>query len=322
MLEPATLEGLNPDVFNRVALLQIPRVLGLCDRLPTSPTFGCCDRNYWHYRLLDIPNARLQEVCWLLALLYTVPFETSRYYQNPQLLIWVQGMLDFWARTRNTDGSVNEVYPFERSFCATSFSTLAVTESLLLLKEQVTLSLETLKLTAQWLVEHQNPIVFNQEAASLVALHNLVELTDDKTLRCAEAKRKDSLLRAQHESGYFPEYRGMDIGYLTISLGLLALYAEKTKDADVIEACHKAAAFLEPRIQEDGHYDFSQTSRRTQYLYPSGLARFAPQVLARLQCGLEKDVVISPQWMDDRYCIALTTDYLLTVQTLREGASC
>jgi hypothetical protein len=284
-------------------------------------------RYYWHYRLLDIPNARFQEVCWLLALLYAHPFEARRYYQNPQLLLWIQGMIDYWARRRNDDGSVNEVYPFERSFCATSFSALAVTESLLLLKGQLRVEYLALDKTAQWLALHQNPAVLNQEAASLVALHNLAELTGNKKLRCAEAKRKDAILSMQHPNGYFPEYGGMDIGYLSITLGLLALYAQKTQDGDIIAACHKAVAFLNSKIQDDGRYDASQTSRRTQYLYPSGLAMFAPELLARLQNGLEQDLVINPQWMDDRYCIALTTDYLVTANMLQglrmqEHAAC
>jgi hypothetical protein len=57
------------------------------------------------------------------------------------------------------------------------------------------------------------------------------------------------------------------------------------------------------------------------------LAMFAPELLARLQNGLEQDLVINPQWMDDRYCIALTTDYLVTANMLQglrmqEHAAC
>lgn len=315
-------DGLKPSVFSHLALLQAPRILGLCDRESLSKTFGCCDRNYWHYRLLDLPNARLQEVCWYLALLYKHSFGGSRYHQNPTLITWIQGMIRFWLKHRNADGSVNEVYPFERSFCATSFSALSVTESLLLLDGQLTADRDALIKTGKWLAANNNPTVFNQEAASLVALHNLARLTGDKTFLCAAAKRKDSILHAQHPKGYFPEYGGMDIGYLSISLGLLALYVEKTGDADIRAACQKAVAFMEPLIGEDGRYDATQTSRRTQYLYPSGLALFAPHLLARLQNGLERDVAISPQWMDDRYCIALATDYLLTARFLEQPVLC
>lgn len=302
----ATLLKNKAEVFAQKALSQLERILGLCDREPTSKTYGCCDRNYWHYRLLDLPNARLQEVCWFLA---------AHDQTSPKLIQWAQGMIDFWVAHQNSDGSVNEVYPFERSFCATSFSTLAVTESLLL-QEDLHIDFDALLKTGRWLADHHNTPVFNQEAASLVALHNIAQLTGDKTISAQVTKRKSQLIMLQDASGYFPEYGGMDIGYLTISLGLLALYSEKTQDAEIIAACEKAARFLEPRINEDGRYDNNQTSRRTQYLYPYGLAVFAPNILARLQTGLEQNRVINPQWMDDRYCIALATDYLLTARKL------
>lgn len=293
-----------------VALRQVPRILGLCDRDSASETFGCCDRYYWHYRLLDLPNARFQEVCWLLALLYVHPFD-PRYYRNSRVLEWIGAQIEYWLNIRNNDGSVNEVYPFERSFCATSFSTLAITESLLLLGNDLPFERNRLKKTGDWLIRNGNPEVSNQEAACLAALRNLAELLGDARYEVAVARRKADLLKRQHVQGFFPEYGGMDIGYLSITLSLLALFTDRTPDAEMLAAGRKAAAFLEPRIAPDGCYDNTGTSRRTQYLYPAGLARFTPQVLGRLESGLARDVILSPQWMDDRYCIAFAIDYLL-----------
>ena len=28
---------------------------------PHSPTYGCFDRNYWHYRIIDFPSGMAQE---------------------------------------------------------------------------------------------------------------------------------------------------------------------------------------------------------------------------------------------------------------------
>lgn len=302
-------------LYREIALGQVPRILGLCDRDPDSRTFGCGDRYYWHYRLLDLPNARFQEVSWLTALLYSLPFD-ERYYQNSSVLVWTEGMIRFWLGNRNGDGSVNEVYPFERSFCATSFSTLAVTESLLLLKpalppEIFSGFIHQLAKTGRWLADHDNVEVMNQQAASLVALQNLATLTGSGELVQAARRKRESILQAQAEAGFFPEYGGMDIGYLSITLGLLALYAQKAHDVDMEVACRKAAGFLEPLIDNQGHYDYSQTSRRTQYLYPSGFHRYSPEILESHARGLKANTVLNPQWMDDRYCIALTVDYLL-----------
>lgn len=232
--------------------------------------------------------------------------------------MWVQAMLDFWLSWQNKDGSVNEVYPYERSFCATSFSTLAVTECLLA-QPSLMIQPKSLIKTGRWLSGAHNPSVFNQEAASLVALYNIGNLTGDSTILAEVEIRQRTLLNLQDDSGYFPEYGGMDVGYCSISLGLLALYWQKTQDSDVREACERAVAFLEPLIDGEGRYDNRNTSRKTQYLYPYGLAVFAPHLLQRLQVGLERQRVICPQWLDDRYCIPLATDYLLTAQYLRQA---
>ena len=61
------------------ALETVPRVLGQCDRGAGSATAGCCDRTYWHYHILDFPNARFQEAGWLLALAYTSDLPGNAY---------------------------------------------------------------------------------------------------------------------------------------------------------------------------------------------------------------------------------------------------
>ena len=46
----------DPRWYADAALHEIPRLLTLLDRDPSSPTYGCFDRNYWHYRTQDFPS--------------------------------------------------------------------------------------------------------------------------------------------------------------------------------------------------------------------------------------------------------------------------
>ena len=62
---------------------QIPRLLGLLDRNPLSCTYGCFDRQYWHYRTSDFACTRSQEAVLTLALLYNN--KATKYYQSPLL---------------------------------------------------------------------------------------------------------------------------------------------------------------------------------------------------------------------------------------------
>ena len=56
---------MNP--YKQIILLEVPKILSLLDRDEDSPTYGCFDRNFWHYKLNDYSNARMQEVCLILA---------------------------------------------------------------------------------------------------------------------------------------------------------------------------------------------------------------------------------------------------------------
>src|SRR5713101_2256844 len=67
------------ELFAEFALREIPKLLTLQDRNPHSPTYGCFDRNYWHYKVADFPCGMSQEFVWPLALAAVVdpPLATS-----------------------------------------------------------------------------------------------------------------------------------------------------------------------------------------------------------------------------------------------------
>ena len=58
---------INKDLFVREALAQIPKILTLLDRNPHSPTYGCFDRNFWHYKIIYFPSGMSQEFVYPLA---------------------------------------------------------------------------------------------------------------------------------------------------------------------------------------------------------------------------------------------------------------
>ena len=44
------------NLFANAALAQIPKILTLQDRNPHNPHYGCFDRNYWQYKIIDFPS--------------------------------------------------------------------------------------------------------------------------------------------------------------------------------------------------------------------------------------------------------------------------
>ena len=68
--------------LTKFVLDNTPRMIGWIDRRKGSPTYGCSDRNYWHYKIVDFPCAMLQETALTLALLYSENFEYNQYYKS------------------------------------------------------------------------------------------------------------------------------------------------------------------------------------------------------------------------------------------------
>jgi len=307
------LNSIGLDKLRKIALSQIPRILGLGDRKEGSKTYGCFDRYYWHYGLLDFPNVRFQEAVLLLSLLYKEPFEGNSYYKNEKILSWVKATLEFWTRIQHLNGSFDENYPFEYSFVGTAFSTYAAAEAMINTGVETKEMRRSLERAGDWLIRHTNPDVANQIAGSISALHSVYTLCNTERHKLGCGRKLEELLRMQDREGFFFEYGGYDIGYMSIALSYLADYYCKTGDARLKGPLSKALDFMKIHVKEDGTFDCKPTSRKTQYIYPRGLLLpGAEAILARCVYGINENRILNPTWMDDRFCIPLTIDYLKT----------
>ena len=304
------------DIYRKIVLTQAPRIMGFGDRRASSDTFGCFDRYYWHYKLHDMPNARFQETALLLALLFKYDFTGNIFYNKQNVKEWAKAAINFWSRLRNRDGSLNEVYPYERSFCATSFSAYAITEAMLEADLGAGIELEK---TGEWLMNNNNTDVSNQTAAAALALYNIHTITGDKRYEAAAKKKLELLAKSQYEDGFLKEYDGYDIGYQTLTISLLARYCKKNEDECARSVLTKALKAVGGRIRGDGSYDNTETSRSTEFLYPYGFTALRSDVIKKHTKGLEENSVLNPGWMDDRYCAQLAVDYL---QAYLEGGRC
>lgn len=296
------------------AFAVLPRILGLCDRIEDSPTYGCCDRPYWHYRQADFANARFQEAGLLFALAAQCRPEFHRFAGVPRLARWSRAAWRFWLARRNGDGSLPESYPADRSFCATAFSAAAFAETVGLLGGAAAWSeeLAAAEPTFAWLASHGNPEVANQHAASLQALAAYAALTGEARYARAARLRRDEVLGLADDGGAFPEYGGFDAGYQSIAMAVLVRTMRWLGRDEKIEAVlGKGSALLEACVGADGRVDAEANSRRTQFIYPSSLVHARSPVLARIVKGLDQSAILRPAWMDDRYCTPFAIDYFL-----------
>ncbi|MGK7890454.1 MAG: hypothetical protein AB4042_14050 [Leptolyngbyaceae cyanobacterium] len=285
------------DLFAAAAIAQIPKILTLMDRNPHSPTYGCCDRNFWHYKIIDFPSGMAQEFVWPLALVYALPLPDNPYYQQPSLKTWVEAGITYAAQSAHRDGSCDDYFPFERAGGAAAFSLLACVESYTLLQLERPDLLDFFRLRADWLAHHQESgRLSNHQALIVLCLELLSRLLKTDRWDTAKAQRLEQVLSWQDDEGWFQEYEGCDPGYHTLTVSCLArVYAltpipplphsstpppptSLLKDA-IAKAIHLAQHFVHP----DGSYGGEYTSRNTYNFFPHGFelaGQWLPEALS------------------------------------------
>ena len=270
------------DIYRTAILAEVPRVLGLMDREPYSPTQGCCDRVYWAWKFTDFPGARFQEALCVLGFLYATDFEGNDYHGNPHLLEWIGDGLAYWSSIQYPDGSFDEAYPFERSLAATAFTSFYVGEALTFLGDALpdgvqARALETLRKAGAWLCNNDETHGFlsNHLAAAAAALHHVYRLTGDED--CAKRSQYfiDRILSHQSTEGWYDEYGSADPGYQTHGSFYLARIWQFNGDAALADSLDRAMRFLAHFVHVDGSLGGEYASRNTQTCYPAAFEMFA-----------------------------------------------
>lgn len=311
---------MSKEIYFESIISQIPRLLGLLNRNIGSLTYGCFDRQYWHYRIVDFPCARYQEAVLALALLYKLNHSKNLYFKNPNILEWINAAVEFWSKIQEKDGSFNEWYPHEKTFVATSFSTYAISETALIMEDKLIKEyrfiLDVLKRAADWLSPMIEEKVLNQTCGAVAALYNIYLLTGEHKYLVATQKKLDFLEKKQDLEGWLTEYGGLDMGYLSLAIDYLTKYYEKSKDETVFRILKKAILIIHSFIHSDYTFGGSFTSRNTEYFIPSGFEIMAKYLLESkdiaiiVRDAIAKEKTVIPAFLDDRYLAYMGYTYL------------
>jgi len=296
--------------YLRGCIQNAPRLIGLLDRNPASKTYGCFDRNYWHYKTTDFSCARLQEATLTLSLLYKIKHKENPYHNNKTILQWINAALEFWTTIQQKNGSFNEWYINENSFVATAFSAYAISETLLILKNRIEnkeIVIKSLERAANWLLKKHEKRVLNQESGAMIALYNVFLLTKNKKYLKSGADKVNFILTNQTKEGWFYEYGGADVGYLSLMIDYLAKYYKKTKNVGILRCLNRSIDFIKYFITPNLTFGGAYTSRNTEYLIPDGfeiLSRRnnnAKLICNKIRESIKRKSAISSFALDDRY---------------------
>lgn len=308
---------MSKDLFAREAIAQIPKLLTLLDRNPHSPTYGCFDRNFWQYKIIDFPSGMAQEFVWPLALAYDTDLLDNPFYRQPVLSEWVEAGILYAARSAHPDGSCDDYFPYERASGAAAFSLLAGIESYILLGLKNQAALEFFAKRADWLAHHQESgRLTNHQALIVLCLELLSRLLQTSRWDRAKALRLEQVMSWQNFEGWFQEYEGCDPGYHTLTISCLArIYQFRPDDLRLQEAIAKAVELAAYFVHPDGSYGGEYTSRNTYNFFPHGfevVGQWMPEALRindGFLAGLAKGLV--PCYADDHIIGHHTWNYLL-----------
>jgi hypothetical protein len=293
----------------------VPRVLQMLDRNPFSPTHGCFDREYWHYRTADFPCGMNEEFALVLALAWATEHPQNPFFKNPRLRELIEAALRFAAKSAHPDGSCDDYFPFEKARGATVFSLYATTESyqLLGLKDDALLSFFTRR--GDWLLNHEESgKLANHQALGALALQNVHTLAGEARFRAGMEALRDRALSWQHGEGWFQEYEGADPGYQTCTIAFLSRLRQKTGDARLTEPLRRAVQFAAHFMHPDGSYGGEYGSRNTHHFYPHGfelLARESADALQVAELYLRKALPRRTRYFNDdnRMCAHYVYDW-------------
>jgi len=140
------------NLYLTAALADVPRLLGAIDRNPYRPTYGCLDRQFWHYRTASFPSQMYQEGALPLALVYATKLPGNRWHGDRRVRELAVAAIRFAARSSHADGSCDDYYPFERALGAAVFSLAAAAEAYRLLDPHDEEILAWFERRCRWLI--------------------------------------------------------------------------------------------------------------------------------------------------------------------------
>jgi len=274
---------MSRDLFAREALRWIPKILTLQDRNRHSPTYGCFDRNYWQYKIIDFPSGMSQEFVYPLALAWAAEIEGNAFFKQDALREWAEAGMVFAARSAHADASCDDYFPFEKAGGAAAFSLLACAESYKLLGLQNYEVLQFFERRADWLAHHnESGQLTNHQALIVLCLDRVSELLGKDKWAKARAARLAKVLSWQNSEGWFQEYEGCDPGYHTLTVSLLAQIYEKTPTPELRDAISRAVALAAEFVHPDGSFSGEYASRNTYNFFPHGFELFGKHESAAL----------------------------------------
>lgn len=261
----------------------LPRLLALYDNNSASPTYGIGDRFYWAWTLIDFANATIQGGANGLARLIQLNLLPD-YISEKSIINRIDCIIKATAKLSYKNGSVDQAFPYEASYCGTAlvlYDLLIAIELLdkKLSTEQKSTYLNILCPMARYLNNNieTHGFISNHLAVSSAALLKWHRLTGES----GKQKGLDILnmiLNKQNSEGWFYEYNGADPGYETLCISYLAEIDKMHPELNLTASVKKSLSYMSHFVQPDGSFGGVFGARTTRFYYPAGIEYFSDRI--------------------------------------------
>lgn len=304
------------EIYARLALDQVPRLLSNQDRNVFSPTYGCFHRDYWLDKTSDFPDAVRQFSIHALALIYRCAFPGNLYYAQPKIRDWAIAGLLYWTHIQHKDGSFDEFYPYERGWVGPSaFTTFTSIETFNLLKDEIPAAaadkiLTAIRRAALFIAkgEAEEDHLANHHAMATLTLWKAYRLLGDDALRAGYERAWDTFLTYHNaDEGWSREYDGVDPGYLSATVSFLSKVYQDNRSPALLQVLRQAVECVAYFVYPNGFYAGSIGSRNTLHFYPHGFEILAPEIplagaiAEKMLAALAEGKLVPPGIISDRY---------------------
>ncbi len=319
------METKGREIYSGKILNSIPRLLCMQDRDPTSPSYGCFDREYWAWCTKDFSNIDLQRGVFPLAFVYSTKFKGNCYYQNKKILEWIKAGVRYWCNAQHSDGSFDHLYPKEHSYMVTGFTLFEIIETLNLIKLDDTEKKKTMhhaEKAANFLVttDESHGFLSNHRAGAACSLYNAYIITKKRQYKTAAQRLISEILEKQANDGWYLEYASCDPGYQTLCTNYLANYYLLSHDKILLKSLEKSIKFLQHFIHPNGTVGGEYGSRNTELYFPGGfeiLAKKIPEsalIANKMLLSIKDGECLCPGDMDDKNFVPFLSSYCFAVQ--------
>lgn len=307
--------GNNP--YLPVIYRNLPRLLALYQDDRSHPLYGCGDRRYWGWKLMDFPNATFQGAAFGLAHLYRSDMLPD-FLPREACLERIIAMINVLPNLMDRRGGLAEALPNEGSFCVTGLVLGDVLGAIDLLREdlgeaQVQSLLDICAPMADFLKKQDevHGMISNHLASCALGMVRWHQMTGDEAALSRAKIWIDRIKQHSNEEGWMSEYGTADPGYQSWCSTALTQIEAITDQFDLQPILQRSYKFLQSFALPDGSFANGCGGRMTRFLFAGG-AEMRGEVLAQFaQTHIGDNSYVTLDSIDEPNMVPLFNDTVL-----------